>query len=215
MRILVTMISLLALLALAAPVQAEEHEPEEYGSLWLGPRVGPAIGFSGPRAGYLLGVVLSYQTPRYFYYNIELGFLHLLPRTITVGATTRAETDGSQTVLAPEHDVKVTGLYGLPMTLEVGLRYAIGRVSLRIGVGFGAMLTIQTAESYDTQLSEIIMSFCFRPGIGVDLALHDGAGQLRFDLAYLWQDANFAITGHNRDVDSLFLTVGYSWRLLE
>jgi hypothetical protein len=33
------------------------------------------------------------------------------------------------------------------------------------------------------------------------------------DLYYLWQDAEFEVTGGDRDVDGLFFTVGYAWRL--
>ncbi len=209
---LVSMISLAALLLSAAPALAQDSEPGEYGRLWLGPRVGPVLGIAGPRAGYLVGLELSYRTPRYFYYNIEVGFLHLLPRTLTVEATT--DEDG-ETVLVPEHDVEVTGLYGVPVTLEVGLRLPLGRARLRAGVGFGAMITVQTAETLGNDQSETIMSFCFRPGIGVDVSMNDGDGLLRIDLAYLWQDADFEITGNDSDVDSVLLTVGYSWLLVE
>lgn len=209
MRRLIPLISLCTLTALASPTLAEDHEPGEYGRLLIGPKVGPVLGISGPRAGYLVSLELTYRTPRFFYYNFEVGFLHLLPRTITVGAT----TDGDA-VIAPEHEVDVTGLYGIPATLEVGMYLPLGRVRLRIGVGFGAMISFQTVRSFENDLSEMIMGFCFRPGIGVDVAMSSG-GLLRFDFAYLWQDANFEITGNDRDVDSLLLTVGYSWLLME
>jgi hypothetical protein len=212
MRRLIPLAALFASLAVAAPAAAEEGE---YGRLYLGPRLGPALGISGPRGGYLAGLELSYRTPRYFYYNLELGFLHLLPRTITVAATSQTELDGTETVVAPEHDVTVTGLYGIPLTLEIGLRIAAGRVLLRAGVGFGAMLTFQTAETQGIDVSEMIMSFCFRPGIGLDVAFNDDEGLLRIDLAYLWQDAEFEITGSGDDVSSLLLTIGYSWMIVQ
>jgi hypothetical protein len=118
-------------------------------------------------------------------------------------------------VLAPEHDVKVTGLYGIPMTLEVGLRYDIGRVTLRGGVAFGAMVSIQTAESDGAGDTETIGSFCFRPDLGVDVAVRGGAGKVMIDLMYLWQDATFEQTGDDHTVDSVLLTVGYTFRLLD
>lgn len=214
MKRALTLCAFLTFLAMAPSAMAQDHDPGEYGSLWLGPRVGGVVGFSGPRGGYFVGLELSYRTPRYFYYNIELGFMHLLPRTISVDATTQEEVDGSETVLSPAHDVKVTGLYGLPLTLEIGLRLDVGRARLRLGVGFGAMLTIQSAEAMGNEQSELIVSFCFRPGIGVDVSMNEGEGLLRFDLAYLWQDANFEVTGNDRDVDSLLLTVGYSWMMI-
>ncbi len=215
MKRAVTLCVLLTLLAITPSAMAQDHEPGEYGSLWLGPRVGAALGFSGPRGGYVVGLELSYRTPRYFYYNLELGFLHLLPRTISVDATTQEEYDGSETVLSPAHDIDVTGLYGFPLTLEVGLRLDVGRARLRVGVGFGAMASIQTTEAMGNEQLELIISFCFRPGIGVDVSMNDGDGLLRFDLAYLWQDASFETTGNDRDVDSLILTVGYSWMMME
>lgn len=215
MQRLLYLVVILATLACAAPAAAQGHEPGEYGRLFLGPRLGPALGFSGPRGGYLVGLELSYRTPRYFYYNLELGFLHLLPRTISVGATSQTELDGTETVVAPAHDVVVSGLYGIPLTLEVGLHLSVGRVRLRAGVGFGAMLTVQTVESEGTEVSEVIASFCFRPGIGVDVAMREEHGMVRIDLAYLWQDAGFEITGNDRDVDSLILTVGYSWMVIQ
>jgi hypothetical protein len=111
--------------------------------------------------------------------------------------------------VAPSHDVDVTGLYGVPLTLEVGLRLPLSRVTLRLGVGFGAMFTVQTIEAFTSDEQEFIASFCFRPELGLDVPLD--RGELRFDLFYLWQDATWEATGSDHDVDSLMLTVGYSW----
>jgi hypothetical protein len=204
---MLALVVLTSTLIVAQSAQAEEAN--RYGSLWLGPHVGAALGFSGPRGGYLVGLELSYRTPYYFYYNIEIDFLHLLPRTITVEETVDQE---SETVLAPEHEATVTGLYGIPITMEIGLRLTLGRAQLRAGVGFGAMVSIQNLEAFGSDETEVITSFCFRPGIGVDIERRSG-GLLRFDLMYLWQDADFQSTGSDRDVDSLSLTFGYSWQL--
>lgn len=195
--------------ALTATLPAQADEPGRYGSLWLGPRIGAGIGFKGPRAGYLVGLELSYRTPYYFYYSIEVGFLHLLPRTIDIDAT--SSDDGTE--LVPAHEATATGLYGIPITLEIGLRYAVGRARLRLGVGFGAMVSIQNVEAFGTDETELITSFCFRPGLGVDIVARDGDGLFRIDLMYLWQDAAFQSTGSDRDVDSLMITFGYSWQV--
>ena len=199
---------LLLSIGLARPAAADE--PGRYGSLWLGPRLGAGLGFAGPRGGWTAGVQLSYRTPYYFYYNLEVGFLHLLPKTVEVPEITEDEQ-----VIAPAHEVDVTGLYGIPMTLEVGLRFAFGRARLRVGVGFGAMVSIQTAETNGVEETETIASFCFRPGVGVDIVNRSGAGMVMIDLMYIWQDASFEMTGNDRDVDSLLLTFGYTWQLAE
>jgi len=195
----------------AAPASAEEMG--DYGRLFIGPRVGGGVGLvSGPRGGYYAGLELTYTTPRYFYYDVEVGFLHLLPTTVEVDATLGESSDGSDSVeLVPEHDADVTGLYGMPLTMEVGLRLVLGSVRLRAGVGFGAMFSVQTLESFGTEQSEFIASFCFRPELGVDVVAGDG--ELRFDLFYLWQDAGWDTTGGSHDVDSLMLTIGYAWAL--
>ncbi len=205
------------LLSMTAATTAAADEPGRYGSLWLGPRLGPAFGISGPRGGYMIGLELSYRTPFYFYYNFEVSFFHLLSRTITIPATTQETFEGSGTfdVVAPEHEAKVTGLYGVPITLEIGLRFAVRRARLRAGVGFGAMISAQTLESYGNDESEVIASFCFRPAFGVDIVNRDGDGLIMLDLMYLWQDADFEITGSDRDVNSVLLTIGYSWQLRE
>lgn len=199
----------------ARPAQAEEEAGEgRYGTLWLGPRLGPGLGIRGPRGGYAVGLQLGYRTPYYFYYNLEVGFLHLLPRTIAVPATVETATDGTETTIAPAHDVAVKGLYGIPMTLEIGLRLDLDRVTLRAGVAFGAMVSIQTVESEGTDETETIASFCFRPAIGVDVAVGRGAGLVMIDVMYLWQDAAFEQTGDDHTVDTVLLTVGYAFRLL-
>lgn len=213
MKRLLTALIVPLVLSQAAPAAAEESS--RYGSLWIGPRLGPGIGIRGPRGGYLLGVQLSYRTPFYFYYNLEIGFLHLLPRTITVEETTQGEADGSETVLVPEHEARVKGLFGVPMTLEVGLRFSRGRARFRAGVGFGAMVTVQTMESYESDESEVIASFCVRPALGVDIVSRSGGGMLMLDLMYLWQDANFDQTSDDNTVDTVLLTIGYSWQILE
>lgn len=199
----------------ARRAQAEEEEERgRYGTLWLGPRLGPGLGIRGPRGAYAVGLQLGYRTPYYFYYNLEVGFLHLLPRTITVPDTVETATDGTETTIVPEHDVTVTGLYGIPITLEIGLRLDLSRVTLRAGVAFGAMVSIQTIESEGTDDSETIASFCFRPDLGVDVSVAGGAGMVMIDLMYLWQDAAFDQTGDDRTVDTVLLTVGYAFRLL-
>ncbi len=200
MKHYVLMVLLLSF-SLARPALADE--PEEYGSLWVGPRVGAGLGFAGPRAGWMAGLQMSYRSPYYFYYNIEVGFTHLLPRSITV----------EESELAPEHDVDVTGLYSIPLTLDIGLRYSVGRARLRVGVGFGALISVQTLEALGVSESETIASFGFRPGIGLDLLSHSGGGMVMLDLYYLWQDASFDITGNDSDMDSLFFTVGYTWQV--
>lgn len=200
-----------ALAVAAAPAAAEEAG--RYGRLSLGPRVGGGIApASGPRGGYYAGLELTYSTPRYFYYDFEVGFLHLLPTTVGVDRTTSPSSDGTSTLqVAPAHDVDVTGLYGVPLTMEVGVRLPLGPVALRAGVGFGAMFSVQTLEAFDAEETEFVASFCFRPELGVDL--ETGPGELRFDLFYLWQDADWDGTGGDHDVDSLMLTVGYAWGL--
>lgn len=200
-------------LSQAAPAAAEE--PGRYGSLWIGPKLGPGIGIRGPRGGYLLGVQLSYRTPFYFYYNLEIGFLHLLPRTITVEETTEVEVDGSETVLVPEHEARVKGLFGVPITLEVGARFSRGRARFRVGLGFGAMVSVQTMETYENVDSEVIASFCVRPTLGVDIVSRSGGGLLMLDLMYLWQDAAFDQTTDDNTVDTVLFTVGYSWQILD
>jgi hypothetical protein len=211
-------IPLLAFVALsllpARPVQAEEEAHGRYGSLWLGPRLGPGLGIRGPRGGYAVGLQVGYRTPYYFYYNLEVGFLHLLPRTITVADSFETATDGTETTIVPEHDVTVKGLYGIPITLEIGLRLDLRGVTLRAGVAFGAMISIETMESEGTDETERIASFCFRPDLGVDVAVRGGAGLVMIDVMYLWQDAAFAQTGDDRTVDTVLLTVGYAFRLL-
>jgi hypothetical protein len=197
-------------LTMATPAAAEQVQ--RYGSLLLGPRVGGGLGHvSGPRGGYYLGLELTYVTPRYFYYDFEVGFAHLLPTTVSVPETSGEGLDGSAVTLAPGHDADVTGLYGVPLTMEVGLHVPLRRVAIRLGVGFGAMFTIQTLESFGSAEQEFIASFCFRPEIGLDFPI--GPGALRLDLFYLWQDANWQSTGNDRDVDSLFLTLGYGFRI--
>jgi hypothetical protein len=205
----------IVLLSLGPARPALAEEGGAYGSLSLGPRLGPGLGIRGPRGGYMVGLQLGYRTPYYFYYNLEVDFLHLLPRTITVPETVETAADGTETVLVPEHDTKVTGLYGIPMTLEVGLRLDLGRVTLRAGVAFGAMVSIQTVESAETDDTETIASFCFRPNLGVDVGVGSGGGRVMIDLMYLWQDATFEQTGDDNTVDSVLLTVGYAFRLLE
>jgi len=215
MRRLLLVMTVPLVLTLASPASAELEPESPYGSLWIGPRVGPGLGIRGPRGGYLLGLQLSYRTPYYFYYNLEVQFLHLLPRTITVDDTTVTALDGTETVIVPEHDVKVTGLYGVPITLEVGVRYDRGRARLRAGIGFGAMITVQTLESFGTDESEVIASFCFRPALGVDVVSRSNGGMVMIDLMYLWQDAAFGQTGDDNTVDTVLLTIGYSWKLLD
>jgi hypothetical protein len=199
----------------ARPAQAEEETHGRYGSLWLGPRLGPGVGIRGPRGAYAVGLQLGYRTPYFFYYNLEVGFLHQLPRTITVPASFETAVDGTEVTIVPEHDVTVTGLYGIPMTLEIGLRLDLHRVTLRAGVAFGAMVSIETIESEGTDDSETIASFCFRPDIGVDVAVAGGAGLVMIDVMYLWQDAAFEQTGDDHTVDTVLLTVGYAFRLLD
>ena len=207
--------TLIVPVVLSQAFPAFADEPGRYGSLWLGPRIGPGLGIKGPRGGYFVGLELSYRTPYYFYYNLEVGFLHLLPRTISVDAVTQLEADGSETVLVPEHDARVTGLYGVPITMEVGLRLETGRARFRLGLAFGAMITVQTVEAFGMDDSELIASFCVRPTFGVDIVSRSGTGMVMLDLMYLWQDANFDQTGDDNTVDTVLLTVGYAWQLLE
>lgn len=200
---------------LLTPSLVYADEPGQYGSLWVGPRVGGVLGIRGPRGGYNVGLELSYRTPFFMYYNFEVGFLHLLPRTVTVEATQGEDVDGEIVEIAPEHEAKLTGLYGIPVTMEVGFRFAFGRTRLRIGVGFGAMFTIQTMESQQNEVSEFIASFCFRPTLGLDIVGGSGNGLLRMDLSYLWQDAEFEMTGDDNDVSSVIFTIGYSWKVVD
>lgn len=203
MRRFVAALALSSLVLAGVPASAEQAG--EYGRLLLGPRVGGGIApVSGPRGGYYAGLELTYETPRYFYYEFEVGFLHLLPTTVEVDPTVDGDVE-----VAPAHDVEVTGLYGAPLTMEVGVRIPFSSVALRLGVGFGAMFSVQTLEAFSQTETELIASFCFRPEIGVDLAL--GGGALRFDLFYLWQDAGWELTGGDHDVDSLMITIGYGW----
>lgn len=213
MRRLLSAVVLSALVVATGSASAEEAG--RYGRLVLGPRVGGGLGLvSGPRGGYYAGLELTYSTPRYFYYDIEVGFLHLLPTTVEVEATTQTGADGETTEqVAPAHDVDVTGLYGVPLTMEVGVRLPLGSLALRAGVGIGAMFTVQTIEAFDTSESEFVASFCFRPELGLDLRV--GGGELRFDLFYIWQDASWEGTGGDHDVDSLMLTIGYGWVVAE
>jgi hypothetical protein len=167
------------------------------------------LGINGPRGGYFAGLELRYDSPLYFTYALEVGFLHLLPHTVTVPQS----VNESETVIAPEHDVRLKGLFGVPITLEVGLRLPVGRARLRAGVGFGAMFTTQIVEGSNENDRESIGSFCFRPTLGVDVPIGRHNGLVRFDVAYLWQQADFGQTGSDRDVDTVLLTIGYSWRL--
>ena len=195
-------------LVAALPAAAEEEEAP-YGALWVGPRVGGGLGINGPRGGYFAGLELRYDSPLYFTYALEVGFLHLLPHTIAVPQT----ADESGTVVAPEHDVRLKGLFGVPITLEIGLRVPVGRARLRAGVGIGAMFTTQIVEGSKEDDRESIGSFCFRPTVGLDVPIGRQSGLVRFDVAYLWQQAEFDQTGSNHDVDTVLLTIGYSWRL--
>jgi hypothetical protein len=132
-----------------------------------------------------------------------------------VDQTSEVALDGSETVLVPEHEARVKGLFGVPMTLEVGLRFSRGRARFRVGLGFGAMVTVQTMEAYESDESELIASFCVRPTLGVDIVSRSGGGLLMLDLMYLWQDADFEQTTDDNTVDTVLLTIGYSWNILE
>ena len=101
------------------------------------------------------------------------------------------------------------------MVLEIGARFAVGRARLRLGVGFGAIVTVQTLEAFGEQDTETVMSFCFRPTLGVDIMGRNNNGRLfKIDVLYLWQDAEFEQTGSDNDTDSIMVVFGYAWRVV-
>ena len=203
-RVATSVVALALALVLGWPTVVRADEPGESGSLWVGPRAGVGVGISGPRFGWMAGLEVSYRSPYYFYYTVELGFTHLLPQSVSVPESEQV----------PAHDVDVTGLYIVPLTLDIGFRYAVGRARLRVGVGFGAFFSTETVEAMGEEERELIASFGFRPGVGVDIVSRRGNGMFMIDAYYLWQDADFEVTGGDRDVDSFFLTFGYSWQVL-
>ncbi len=193
--------------------EADHEEMARYGSLWLGGYVGPAVGFNGPRGGYTAGLKFTYKTPHYFNYSLGLAFLHLLPTSVNVSTTTD-ENYGDEIRVVQAHEVNITGLYGVPLTFDVSLQLPLEKVALRAGVGIGSMVAVQTLDaSVADSEQEWIVSFCFNPTIGADITTGE-RGILRLDLAYLWQDARFEISGGGSDSHSLMLTIGYAWLLI-